>query len=350
VGLSAIVTAGDLRASRSVYGESKVYLQVEGEPLVVHVVRSLQLVPEIEDVWLVGDEARLDAAFAHERIRKDLTKPLRIVPQFRNLYENAWETYRRSLPGAPPEGRDPEGEDLDRKALFLSADLPFATPEEISHFIRLGLAAGCDYALGLVPERALLPFQPADGKPGLDLSCFNLREGRLRQSNLHLAAPGRFGNRHYIESMYEHRHQREWGDMLGLLWQLLSSRQGGLVVAFFFFLMHLAGLADRWHLRTLANWLRRGVSLGRTERALSQLLDTRFRFVTTQLGGCAIDVDTEHEYDVVCARFGEWRAQQAALAAKIHPSLSSTLASGDRSNGAPVDGDVLPEQGEGEVR
>ena len=113
--------------------------------------------------------------------------------------------------------------------------------------------------------------------------------------------------------------------------------------------MHLAGLADRWRLRTLANWLRRGVSLGRTERALSQLLDTRFRFVTTQLGGCAIDVDTEHEYDVVCARFGEWRAQQAALAAKIHPSLSSTLASGDRSNGAPVGGDALPEQEEGEV-
>ena len=303
------------------YGESKVYLEVEGEPLVVHVVRILQRVPEVDEVWVVGDAKRLESAFADERIRKDLSKPLQVVEQFRNLYENCWETYRRSLPGAPHDGRDPEGEDLDRKALFLSADLPFATPEEISEFIHLAVGAECDYALGLVPERALLPFAPMDGKPGVDLSYFNLREGRLRQSNLHLAAPGRFGNLHYVESMYEHRHQREWGDMLGLAWQLVRSRQGGLVVAFFYGWMHLAGLADRWGLRTLANWLRLAVTLDRAEKALSRLLDTRFRFITTQLGGCAIDVDTEHEYDVVRERFSEWRAQQAALAAKLYPAL-----------------------------
>lgn len=321
MGLAAIVTAGDRRAARAVYGESKVYLQVAGEPLVVHVVRNLQRVPEVESVWVVGDAKRLEAAFCDERIRRDLTKPLEIVPQFRNLYENAWETYRRSLPGAPPDGRDPVGEDLDRKALFLSADLPFATPEEISEFIRLGQSADCDYALGLVSESALLPFRSTKGKRGVDLSYFNMREGRLRQNNLHLAAPGRFGNLHYVESMYEHRHQREWGDMLGLAWELLKSRQGGIVVSIFYALMHLSGLVDRWGFRTLANWIRRLVSLGRTEGALSRLLDTRFRFVTTQLGGCAIDVDTEEEYDVVCERFSEWREQQAALAAELYPAL-----------------------------
>jgi hypothetical protein len=270
----------------------------------------------------VGDAKRLETAFSDERIRRDLVKPLHIVDQFRNLYENCWETYRRTLPGAPPEGRDPEGEDLARMALILSADLPFATPEEISEFIRLGLGADCDYALGLVREGALVPFRPAEGKPGIELSFFNLREARLRQNNLHLAAPGRFGNRHYIESMYEYRHQREWGDMLGLAWELLRSRQGGMLVSLFYCAMHLAGLADRWGLRTLANWLRRAVSLARVERALSRLLDTRFRFVMTQLGGCAIDVDTEHEYDVVRERFSEWREQQAALAAELYPALA----------------------------
>ena len=77
------------------------------------------------------------------------------------------------------------------------------------------------------------------------------------------------------------------------------------------------------------------VSLARTERALSRLLDTRFRFVTTQLGGCAIDVDTEHEYDVVCERFDDWRAQQAALAAELYPALvaSDTAPATDTSPG-----------------
>jgi hypothetical protein len=329
VALPAIVTAGDLRAARAVYGESKVYLQVEGEPLVAHVVRCLQQVDEVDAVWVVGDSARLEAALGHEHIQKDLRKPLHIVAQFRNLYENAWETYRRSLPGAPPEGRDPVGEDLGRMALFLSADLPLATPQEISEFIRLGLAADCDYALGLVPERALLPFRPSEGKSGVELACFNLREGRLRQSNLHLAAPGRFGNRHYIDEMYEHRHQREWGDMLGLAWKLLWSRHGGLVLCFFYGLMHLAGLADRWHFRGLANVLRRAVTLDRAERALGRLLDTRFRFVTTQLGGCAVDVDTEQEYDAVCERFADWRAQQDALAAEVYGALSDAASEGE---------------------
>ena len=77
--------------------------------------------------------------------------------------------------------------------------------------------------------------------------------------------------------------------------------------------------------RTLSNWLRLGVSLGRNERALSRLLDTRFRFVTTQLGGCAIDVDTELEYGLVCERFSDWRAQQSALAAELYPVLPAPL-------------------------
>jgi hypothetical protein len=330
VGLPAIVTAGDLRAARAVYEESKVYLQVEGEPLVAHVVRALQRVDEVDAVWVVGDSARLEAALCDERVQKDLCKPLHIVEQFRNLSENSWETYRRSLPGAPPDGRDPVGEDLGRMALFLSADLPFATPEEISEFIRLGLAADCDYALGLVPERTLRPFLPSEGKLGVELACFNLREGRLRQSNLHLAAPGRFGNRHYIEAMYEHRHQREWSDMLGLAWKLLRSRQGGMVLCFFYGVMHLAGLADRWHLRALANVLRRAVTLDRAERALGRLLDTRFRFVTTQLGGCAVDVDTEQEYDAVRERFAEWRGQQAALAAEVYGVLRDITSEGEK--------------------
>ena len=88
-------------------------------------------------------------------------KPLHLVPQFRNLYENAWETYRRLLPGAGPEGRDPQSEaDLDQRVLYLSADLPFATPQEVSAFVRQGDAMGCDYALGLSTEEAMRDFYP----------------------------------------------------------------------------------------------------------------------------------------------------------------------------------------------
>ena len=54
---------------------------------------------------------------------------------------------------AGSEGRDPNPEEAERPVLFLSADLPFATPQEISEFIRRGAALDCDYAVGLVTEK-----------------------------------------------------------------------------------------------------------------------------------------------------------------------------------------------------
>jgi len=320
VGITAIVTAGDRRAAKSVYGESKVYLPVAGQPLVVRVVSVLQQVPEVDEVWVVGNAARLQAVFPPEVVSQ-LAKPLHLLEQFRNLFENCWETYRRALPGAGPEGRDPEGADLDFQVLYLSADLPFATPQEISDFIRKGQATGASYVLGLVPEESLEMFLPATaGGVGIEVAYFNMREGRLRQSNLHLAKPGRMGARELIEEMYEHRHQRHFWNMIALGYKLFTSDGGGMRVAFFYALIHLGGLADRWGWRGLADWLRRVNALARTENAISRILKTRFEFVVTEQGGCAIDVDTEAEYDAVQARFREWtegqqaRVRQLALA------------------------------------
>lgn len=313
VGLPAIVTAGDRRAAKAVYGESKVFLEVGGLPLVARVVEMLQRVPEVSEVWVVGDAERLETALARAEVQASLTKPLHVIEQFRNLFENCWESYRRALPGAPPEGRDPEGEaDLDFEVLYLSADLPFATALEISSFIERSRARDCDYALGLVPQESLQQFLPAQsGGPGIEVAYFNMREGRLRQSNLHWAKPGRMGARELIEEMYEHRHQREFWNMISLGFRLLIHRGGGARIVFWYSLIHLSGLVDRWGWRRLADWLRTANTLARTEEAVSRLLQTRFRFVVTDVGGCAIDVDTEQEYDAVKARFDEWaQAQQ----------------------------------------
>jgi len=169
--IAAIVTAGDRRASKAVYGDSKVYLELGARPLVAHVVLALQSVPEISEVWVVGDAERLEAVFARPDIRREIDKPLHVVAQFRNLFENGWETYRRLLPGAGPEGRDPEARDMDLPVLYLSADLPFATPQEISVFIERALARGCDYVAGLVPEHAMESFaRSTRGGPGIRMA------------------------------------------------------------------------------------------------------------------------------------------------------------------------------------
>jgi CTP:molybdopterin cytidylyltransferase MocA len=171
MGVPAIVTAGDSRAAKAVYGKSKVYLEVDGLPLVAHVVRTLQSVPEVDAVWVVGDLSKLESALGSPALRDALTKPLHLVPQQRDLISNAWETYRRVLSNDVRAGRDPGPADRDREILYLSGDLPLATPQEISAFVQASqarvVAGAVDYALGLCPADALEVFKPTrPGEPG----------------------------------------------------------------------------------------------------------------------------------------------------------------------------------------
>ncbi len=322
--ISAIVTAGDGKASRAVYGDAKVYLEIGGRSLVGRTVGVLMRVPEISEVWVVGNAERLEKTLlADAALVAELTKPVYIVPQYGNLYENCWFTFRRLLPGAGPEGRDPLGAELDRRVLYLSADLPFATSQEVSTFLQRGLAQNaCDYALGLVTEDSLVPFYPTDAKPGIELAYFNVRDGRVRQSNLHLVRPARMGRRQHIEDMYEHRYQKQLGHAIALAWRILTSRGGAWWMLWYYGLIHLAGLVDRLRLRRLADGLRRLVSFAGIEHACSQLLDTRFRFVVTEVGGCGIDIDNERDLDIARERFAEWSEQQQARARELHgPAL-----------------------------
>ncbi len=156
------------------------------------------------------------------------------------------------------------------------------------------------------------------------MAYFNLREARFRQSNLHLVRPGRIGNRHYIEQMYENRYQREFGSIAALAWGLLTSQQGGFRTLFYYGLMHLAGFSDRMGLARLADRIRSWIPIARIERGVSSLLQASFRFVVTDVGGAAVDIDNEHDYDVARRRYGEWTKAQTERAEQMYGGLPPT--------------------------
>ena len=66
----AIVAAGDLRAAKAIYGESKAYLEIGGVSLVARTVATLQAVPEVGEVWVVGNADRLRGVLGHEAFRE----------------------------------------------------------------------------------------------------------------------------------------------------------------------------------------------------------------------------------------------------------------------------------------
>ena len=329
MGVPAIVAAGDSRAAKAVYGKSKVYLELDGLPLVAHVVRTLQDCPEIDAVWVVGNTSSLEEALGSERLKGSLRKPLHIVPQQRDLISNAWETYRRVLSGDVLKGRDPRPDELDTEVFLLSADIPLATAQEFSSFVQQSQAMNVDYALGLCPADSLELFRAkGPDETGIEVAYFNLRDGRYRQNNLHYARPARVGRLDRIEEMYELRHQRRFWNMFTLAIRLLAARVGGLKIAVLFGIMHVAGIADRNGHTRLARLLSRAVTLEINRSTISKLLDTRFAFVITESGGCGLDIDTEEEYDAVRERFDEWSAAQRSRATALYGPLRAQVEGG----------------------
>ena len=50
-------------SAKAIYSESKAYLEVDARALVQHVVALLQRVPEVSEVWVVGNAERLESVF-----------------------------------------------------------------------------------------------------------------------------------------------------------------------------------------------------------------------------------------------------------------------------------------------
>jgi GTP:adenosylcobinamide-phosphate guanylyltransferase len=332
----AIVTAGDSRAAKAVYGKSKVYLEVEGLALVAHVVRTLQDCPEISAVWVVGDPARLETALGRKALTDTLCKPLHIVEQQRDLISNCWETYRRILEDDTTKGHDPESEaDLDQEVLYLSGDIPLATPQELSTFVRRAQSVDADYMLGLCPAESFEAFRPrGEGDTGITVAYFNLVDGRFRQNNLHYARPGRIGRRERINEMYEMRHQRRFWNMFMLAMRLMLSRVGGLKIAVLFGFMHMAGVADRNGHPRIAGALARWVNLELNRKTIANILDTGFVFGVTESVGAALDVDTEEEYDAICEKYTDWIADQRDRSLLLHGPLPPRIAAVESAEGS----------------
>jgi GTP:adenosylcobinamide-phosphate guanylyltransferase len=310
--LQTVLLAGDRGASRAVRGQSKAFLELAGKPMFVHVLEALLHTPEVSEVYLVGDPLRLERALAEcgcLQLAAARSRPIHVVPQRNTLYENVWHTFLRTLPGGEPRP--------DHAILVVPSDIPLVVPEEISEFVRQAVALDADYVVGLSPDVALERFAPREGEAGVEMAYFQLAEGRYRQNNLHLVRPLRFGNRHYIQDMYENRYQKELGNMIRLALRILRREWRHLWVLLYYLLLHVAGVLDRRGYPGAAQRVRLRVRLETIERGMSQLLKTRFRVASTSLGGAAVDIDNEVDLEAAEKMFHRWKEMQARLARHV---------------------------------
>ncbi len=314
----AILLAGEGESSYKVLHQHKAFLRLQGKCIVTHVIETLQRVNSIRAIYVVGAKETLGETLVQDGVNLVEPKPIHLLPQRENLYQNIWHTFLATLPA----DHDPEtletGPYRDRAALIVPCDAPLMSPFEVEYFINLSDPDHYDHVMGITPEASLEPFYPEGGKPGIRMAYLHLKEGNYRINNLHLVKPIRIGNRHYIEKMYQYRYQRNIRNVvpfaLKLFWK--DKYKGyhyylGLILSLLFSNLNCPSLV-----RYFKSWVpKKGL-----EEWISQGLATRFKSLVVPYPGAALDIDNESDFNAMNIRFVEWKAYLKQLEAGPAPA------------------------------
>jgi len=310
-----ILVAGENEDSHNVCNQYKALLKLNDRYCIQYVIEALQNSASVRDIYIVGPKNKLMTALKDARIDFTQPKKIQILEQKSSLLENIWYAYLKSLP--PLDGlEDAEIAALVNKAvLVVPCDSPLITTHEVEHFI-----ANCDlnlhdYILGLTPEKSMQYFYPSGNRPGIKMAYMHMKEKNYRINNLHMVRPAKVEHRIHINKMYEYRYQKQILNVIFLIIYLLrfqKLKNFKLLLGLQFSLLS-AKLDLPWFTAIFKRWVPRK----ELERAISQLLNTRFTSQEIMLPGAALDVDNDENYETLKSEFERWRSYLAELNASL---------------------------------
>lgn len=304
----AILLAGDTGASRKVYGRNKVFLEINGIPILLYVLKALEKADRVNRICLVGPKENIvQIVEAHHSFLEN-KKEIIILEQGKSLYSNAWKSFLHLYPEVQEVTSD-KSMQFEKAVLCISGDIPLVTPFEIDTFINLCDVDKYDYFLGITPAESLHYFSSQKGKPSIKTKYFHLKEGRYRQNNLHLIKPLKVKNRDYIQKVYDYRYQTDLGNVIKLAFEFLKIHVG-LDGFCCYCLLHWNQLLSRICLDPLTLPTRKLLPLSFIERCISRVLGTRFVNVISPATGAVLDIDNEKDYKTMCTMFSLWRNYQ----------------------------------------
>jgi molybdopterin-guanine dinucleotide biosynthesis protein A len=324
--LNALVVAGDRGKSHPVFGRNKAFLEINGLPLITHVVSALDEAKSVSAIYVVGPKEKLvEALFSRAHPVRE-GKPVHVFEQRNNLFENVWYTFLQTIPSYRQGSSVTDmarSEDAENIALVTAADMPLLTSEEVDEFVSQCDMQNNDYIIGLTRQEDLRYYYPARGKPGIRMAHMHFREGNFRQNNMHMVRPFRIENRHYVQVMYDLRYQKEFGNMVRLVWEILRREEGSWKAVGNCLLLQFSLTFARLRLGFLRDWVRRRTRVDSVISCVSALMKTRVSYACTSLGGGALDIDKEDEYKVIKQNFQEWMRYQKEKAASLPACVNS---------------------------
>lgn len=309
--VNAILLAGDRRASVQVRNDNKAFLQLRGVPLFIHVLRALLGAHHIGKVAVVGPSDRLKAALKEHGVEGDVV----VVEQRDNMIDNFKAGYVASL-GFGPEVDfwSLKGTEHENTPVLVSpCDIPLMIPDEVDEFLTRSNMREYDYSIGITSERVLSHYHPQEGKPGIKMIYFHVKEDLMRHNNLHIGKPLKFKHLDYVEKMYEWRYQTRFANILHMVFSLIFKGWRLLKGLRIFILMQLSLYYDRHGHPKLSDRLRFLAGFNRLAEGIGNALGARTQIIYTHFGGAALDADNEKDLATIEVRYDEWMEYQRNL-------------------------------------
>ncbi len=202
-------------------------------------------------------------------------------------------------------------------ALVAAGDMPLLMSAEVDEFASNCDMENFDYVVGVTEEAALEHYYPSENKSGIHMATIHFRDGNVRQNNLHMVRPFKVLNRHYIQTIYDFRYQKEFWNIFRLACEILNKEEGGWGTMGYYALMQLSLTSARLHLGFLKDFFRNRTALDSVNECISKLLRARFTVARTSLGGATLDVDCEEDFETIKDRFSEWMDHQRETADRL---------------------------------
>ena len=302
--ISAVLLAGDRRASIQLHNENKAFLELKGAPIFIHVLRALQGAEQVGKVILVGPADRLTAALEEHGVTADVV----VVEQRDNMVENFKTGYVASLGfGDEVDFWSLKGTEHENTPVLVApCDIPLMVPGEVDELLARSNMHEYDYSIGITSEQVLSHYHPTEGKSGIRMIYFHVKEDLMRHNNLHVAKPLTFDHLDYIEKMYEWRYQTRLANVLRMFFSLLFAGWRLLKGLRIFILMQLSLYYDRHGHPRLSDRLRFFAGFNRMAEGIGNALGARTQMTYTHFGGAALDADNEKDLAVIEEHYDEW--------------------------------------------
>jgi GTP:adenosylcobinamide-phosphate guanylyltransferase len=308
--VNAVILAGDRRASIQVRSDNKAFLSLKGRPLFVHVLQAMRNARLVGDIVVVGPQERLESDLAAHGMQG-----VRVVEQRDSMIDNFKAGYVAALNlDDDTDFWSLKGSAYEKIPILVApCDIPLLVAEEVDEFIARSNMHEYDYSIGVTSEKVLSHYYPSEGKAGIQMIYFHVREDLLRHNNLHVAKPLTFAHLDYIEKMYEWRYQTRFANIMRMLfsfllvgWRLFK----GLRV---FILLQLSLYYDRHGHPKLSDRIRSLVCFNRLAEGIGNALGARVQVVYTHFGGAVLDADNDRDFSAIEARYDEWMEYQRNL-------------------------------------